>query len=251
MDTMSKKVYVIGCGVFKNDLKRLAGQYGINAEFEFLDSHLHEDSQNLRNMLQSSINTAGEKDGYERIILGYGVCGKGTDGLKADNVPLVIPQAQDCIAMLLGSDEEYRRQFEKCPGTYYISPGWFDEKDSAMVNIQKYKMFGPCQDNADLIEKYGKDNAEYLAEFFGSWYKNYSRAVFIDNGTDNAKKYEKDAQDFAEKYGWKYERIKADYGLMKKLLLATKSDNDVLIVRAGEKIVFDPSTGKMVANRYK
>ncbi len=245
MNTKNEHIYVISCGVFENDLQKVTKQLGCKIKFEFLDSHLHENPQNLKNVLQTSIDEASKQGKYERIILGYGVCGKGTDGLIAKNVPIAIPQIQDCIAMLLGSDAEYRKQFEKCPGTYYISPGWFDEKDSAMMNMQKYKMFGPCQDEKELIEKYGKDNAKYLTEFFNSWSDNYSRAVFIDNASDDAKKYEKDAKKFAAERGWKYERIKANYELMKKLLVTTKSDNEILIVAPKEKIVFEPSTGKL------
>lgn len=62
-------------------------------------------------------------------MIGYGLCGRGTVGVVARDVPLAIPRVHDCIALFLGSDARHREQFAKHPGTYYVSAGWVEEKD--------------------------------------------------------------------------------------------------------------------------
>ena len=44
---------------------------------------------------------------------------------------LVIPRVHDCIALFLGSDAAYRREFARYPGTYYVSAGWVEGKSQA------------------------------------------------------------------------------------------------------------------------
>ena len=41
-------------------------------------------------------------------------------------LPLVIPRAHDCIALLMGSRERYRKYFEDNPGVYFRSTGWLE-----------------------------------------------------------------------------------------------------------------------------
>ncbi|MCD4830690.1 MAG: DUF1638 domain-containing protein [Anaerohalosphaeraceae bacterium] len=240
-----KKVYVIGCGIFETDLRAAAARLAINAQLEFLPSRLHEDPKNLRTNIQTAIDRADKKNCYDRIVLGYGICGKGTDGIIAANAPLIIPQVHDCIAILLGSNEEYQKQFSTCPGTYYISTNWHNEDDNPMLGSQKFKVFEGSDDKDAMIEKFGHDNADYVIDFLGRWQENYKRAVFIDNGSDNSDKTAEYTKNLAEQNNWTYERIPASSRLFEKMLTAEKSDDEILLVPPGGKITFNENSGKL------
>ena len=70
----------------------------------------HNDPPDLRGRLQNSID-ATSKEGYDAVVMAYGLCGQSTEGLIARGIPLVIPRAHDCITLFLGSRERYKDQF--------------------------------------------------------------------------------------------------------------------------------------------
>jgi N-methylhydantoinase A/oxoprolinase/acetone carboxylase beta subunit len=238
----NEKIYVIACGVLSADLQRAAEKAEIRADFEFLESGLHENPAGLRRQIQQVIDRISSS-GCSRIVIGYGICGLGTAGLLAKSVPLVIPQVHDCIAIFLGSDEAYRKQFKKCPGTYYFTAGWFEK--NVEPDGQKFQIgFNPAQ---KCDASYSTQDAKIINDFFSSWRKNYTRAVFIDTAVSRAEGIEEYARNTAEKFGWKYEKIAGSTKLLEKMLTAEKSDDEVLFVPAGFGTIFDVSAGRLEA----
>jgi len=63
-------------------------------------------------------------DGFHAITIGYGLCGRGVAGIRARNLPLIIPRIHDCIAGFLGSHQRYMKEFSKTPGTYWFTRGF-------------------------------------------------------------------------------------------------------------------------------
>jgi N-methylhydantoinase A/oxoprolinase/acetone carboxylase beta subunit len=241
-------ICVIGCGVLAIDIKKIAEELDLDVEYEFLSGGLHEKPGHLRQQLQEAIDRASEKNRFKKIAIGYGICGQGTVGIKARNIPIVLPKVHDCIALFLGSDRAYREQFHKYPGTYYISAGWFNEKVEPFSQKK-----GPGLDWEDhpefqkLVIKYGMDNARAVAEFFNSWKRNYHRAVFINTGMGQKKKYAEYTRSMAEKFQWKYEEITGSTSLLEKILTSTKSSDEILIVPPEHGTVFDALSGKLKA----
>ena len=67
-----------------------------------------------------------EAEQYDAIVLGYGLCGNGLAGLRPRSIPLVMPRAHDCIALLMGSRSRLRTYFARTPGVYFRSSGWIE-----------------------------------------------------------------------------------------------------------------------------
>jgi len=234
----SKKPYIIACGVLKLDLQKAAQKLGIEADFKFLESALHDTPEKLKSELQQAVNAVSPEQ-YGRIILGYGICGQGTDDITAGKLPLVVPQIHDCISLFLGSAAMYEEQFEKCPGTYYFTAGWL-EKGSGPDDLRRWLAKSWPGHTEQEITK-------FIEEFFSGWQKNYSRAVFIETGEDKDDECRKLALTTAEKYGWKYEELAGSTKFFEKLLIAEKTDDEILLVPAGFKIVFNAVRGKLEA----
>ena len=121
------RIKLLGCGVFEPELEALIPRSPHQIDFEPLEAGLHESPNELRGRVQAAIDRAAS-EGFDAVALAYGLCGRGTSGLIARGVTLVIPRVHDCLTLFLGSREEYRRQFREHPGTYYITPGWFSRK---------------------------------------------------------------------------------------------------------------------------
>lgn len=240
-DLPGQQIHVIACGVLAADISHLTKHLGIPCSMEFLPGGLHARPKELRNQLQQRIDQASAEFRGERIVVGYGVCGLGTVGLHARNVPLAIPRVNDCIALFLGSNAAYREQFGRYPGTYYVSAGWVDENAHPQTSSEHPIQCGPeCFTLQQLVRKYGEDNAEAIRDFLNSWQRNYQRAAYIDTGVTNRRGYAELARAMAEQFGWKYEELAGTHNLLTELITARHSTERVLCVPPHHVTAHDP-----------
>ncbi len=241
----SNSIHLIACGVLAPDMKRIAAELKISLTMNFLPGGLHDRPDELRTRLQDAIDAAAEDKNCERIVIGYGICGRGTVGIKAPpRIPLVLPRVHDCIALFMGSDRKYQKEFAAYPGTFYLSTGWYREKGSPRKHKDRQIWIGSeslgCR---ELKEKYGEESGSRIIEFFDSWHRNYQRAAFIDTGTDSSLKFEEQAKEMAQQHNWKYERIQGDLTLMSKLMTQLHSDEEILVVPPGHFTIYSPLKG--------
>lgn len=242
MDLTHSLIHVIACGVLSTDLRHVTSELKLPVSVEYLPGGLHARPDDLRKRLQERIDRVSETFRGERIVLGYGVCGLGAVGLQARQVPLVIPRVNDCIALFLGSDDAYRQQFARYPGTYYVSAGWIEEKAQPQACSDSPIQCGPeCFTYRQLVERYGVENAEAIREFLNSWQRNYQRAAYVDTGARGPREnYARLAQAMANEFGWKYEQLAGSHDLLRTMLTARDSTDAVLLVPPHHVTVHDP-----------
>ncbi len=226
----------LGCDALARIVYLCAAQCSHIVDVELFQLGLHNDASDLRARLQEKIDaTTGL--GYDAIVLAYGLCGQATAGLRARDIPLVIPRAHDCITLFLGDRARYKDQFENHPGTYWYTLDYIERKESDGTTLS----LGSGLDtdiNAvydEYVEKYGVDNADYLMEVMGAWQSHYQRAVFIDMGVGDGAAVEAVAQGEAARRGWVYERVTGDLVLIRRLL-AGDWETDFLILEPGQQI---------------
>ncbi len=242
-------IYCIACGVFRNNLERLSSSLPDGVEIRYLEGGLHTNPGVLRKELQLAIDQVPRE--YERIILLYGTCGKGVVGVSSSHCEILIPRVHDCISLFLGGTEEYRKQFSHKPGTYYISAGWYEEQvqpKGKKSNAEFPKEYVDTTDPGELLKRYGQENTGEIREFFNSWKKNYTRAVYIHTGERNSDKYESYARNMAEKLGWEYTRLEGSDNLIRKCFEPRPEGDDIVIIPKGRKIIFDPVTSSVAAD---
>ena len=112
---------VIACRVLQDVLERLLPE-DLASQVTFMDYGLHRVPDKMTCTLQAAL------DGVQvpsLVVLGYGLCGNGLDGLRAGPHTLLAPRPDDCIATrsVLGSRRAYAREFQAVPGTYYLTKG--------------------------------------------------------------------------------------------------------------------------------
>ena len=226
----------VGCDALARVIYLCAAKSPHMVDLALFRLGLHEQPSDLRARLQREIDaTVGQ--GYDAVVLAYGLCGQATAGLVARDAPLVIPRAHDCITIFLGERRRYQEQFDSCPGTYWYALDYVERKDSSGAVLS----LGSGVD-ADLpgvyeeyVEKYGEDNADYLMEVMGAWKSHYERAAFIDMGVGDGTAVEQQARDEATRRGWTFERFEGDVVLIRQLL-AGDWDKDFLVLQPGQQI---------------
>jgi len=246
--TKDRKPYIIACAVLALDIKAVAEKLGTDIGVRYLEGGLHDRPHLLREKLQAAIDDISAAGRCNHIMIGYGVCGRGTVGIQSRGIPLAIPKVHDCMALFLGGDREYRDQFKKYPGTYYISAGWYEEKTEPFSQQKKTVFLGDQKLSYDeLVDKYGEIAAQETYRFLSTWKKNYQRAAFIETGAKPSPRYEKYAREMAREYGWQYEKIPGDHALIEKLLSARQTTDEILVVPPHHVIQFDSLESKLSA----
>lgn len=239
------KLYAIACEAVARECYRAAAFSKHAVTISIKDFGLHNEPDNLRAAIQEEIDNASAAGKYEYIILGYGLCSRGTAELVARNVPLVIPRAHDCITVFLGSKERYQEEFSGHPGTYYYSAGWVERKEGE-VDQGGFTIVKDSQRAAryqEYVEKYGEDNAEFLMDQENHWLDHYNRAAFIDMGFGDMDFYRGFTQQVAQEHGWSYEELTGDMRLADLLFAGDWNAEEFLIVMPGQRTIEDVTSG--------
>ena len=230
----------IGCEVLARPLYFAASKSPHIVDVELLRRGLHDVPVDLRARLQEMI-LASDPATYDAVLLGYALCGQATAGLRAGDLPLVVPRAHDCITLFLGDRERYTREFTEDPGTYWYSQDYLERQDAPGSALTGLGIGGGTEDEmkatyAEYVARYGEDNADYLMEALGGWRSHYDRAAFIDMGVADGAHVEARARDDADRRGWRFEKLAGDVVLIRRLLEGDW-DRDFLVVQPGERVV--------------
>ncbi|MHC4687605.1 MAG: DUF1638 domain-containing protein, partial [Planctomycetota bacterium] len=153
-------VVIIACRVLQSMLEKLLPER-LADRTVFMDYGLHRVPANMTRELQDTMDAIKDPS---LVVLGYGLCGNGLDGIVAGKHRLLIPKVDDCIAILLGSRQAYIREFTAVPGTYYLSKGWLESGSHPLKEYEEY------------AQKYGAEEAAWIMD---QQYRNYERLVLV------------------------------------------------------------------------
>jgi hypothetical protein len=171
---------------------------------------------------------------YDAILMGYALCGNGLAGLVARHLPLVLPRAHDCIALLMGSRHRYQEYFDSNPGVYFRSTGWL-ERGQNLVPLARAKV-GVGNTLEEFIEKYGEDDGQFLFEELNRYQTHYQKLTYIETGLEPDSSFEERARQEAARKGWAFEKLEGSLTLFQKLVRGDWDPADFLYVEAGQQV---------------
>jgi len=241
----ARRFKFIGCEIIYREACFLAATGPHQVDVEFLLKGLHDlPRQDMLAKLQASVDAVDPRAGYEAILLGYARCNDGLVNLKARSIPLVIPKAHDCITFFFGSRAAYQDYFDRHPGTYFMTTGWSERNKFGENGYSKpaYGMdgvmarLGLTESYEVMVEKYGRENADYIIESLGGWQKSYSRSLYLEMGACDEKPFIEYARYRAREQAWEFEVRKGSWTLLEKLFFGQWNE-DFLVVPPGGKIV--------------
>lgn len=211
MQDTKPRTAIITCRVLEIEIEHFAQGLPHIVGIAKLPQGLHNDPPRLKRELQAVIEEVESGLQPEAIVLGYGLCSRGTEGVSAQNAKLVIPRAHDCITLLLGSKERYAEYVKKTPGTYWYSPGW--NKHHVAPGERRYLTL-----LKQYQEQFGEDNAQFLMEVEQHWFHSYDRATFVDLGVSDVEADLRYTRECADWLKWSFDHQKGDPALVKDLL---------------------------------
>jgi hypothetical protein len=231
------RLKAIVCQVFTRELKLAVSRSEHDVDVEILPIGTHELGNAMRPRLQARIDAADDQ-GFDAIVLGFALCGRGTEGIRAGKTPVVLPRGHDCIDILMGGQSKSLAYFETHPGVYYRSPGWveFLEASSAMQPASMQNVFGDRRPVEELIAKYGEKNGRYLYEQFGNGGTAKETVTFISTGVPDEERFRKEAREAAAAEGRIFEECKGSTAVLERLVSGTWSPEEFLIIPPGSSV---------------
>lgn len=220
---------VITCSVLEGEVAHFAEGLQHIVRIDLMPQGLHNEPDRLRRDLQAAIDKVENETDAEAIVLGYGLCSRGTEGVRTARARLVIARAHDCITVLLGSRDRYSDYVRQAPGTYWYSPGW--NKHHLPPGEERHRLL-----RDEYVEKYGEDNAEFLMETEQHWFSTYDRATYVDLGPGATEEDVAFTRQCANWLGWTFDRQRGDPALLKALLNCEWDDERFLVLEPGQTL---------------
>ncbi len=245
------RIHIIACRIFERELSYLAATSENQVDLTWVGRGLHNTPEKLCARLIGAVDElyrqmeTGELEHTpDAIVLGYGLCSKAVVGIRCRDIPIVIPRTDDCIALFMGSEERYLKEFAEAKGAYWLNSGWLEQSgrlfDSDDFKRRRWLAYA---------ERFGEDNADYLIEIESSWEKNYSTLGYIHSDVHDSPDHLRRASEEAGQKGWQLRELDGDLRLLRMMTDGTWNDDEFLILKPGETVAADYSGRKLRAVR--
>lgn len=238
------RLKLIACKIITRETAYLIANSNNNIDVTYLRKMFHNEPDKLRKAVQEEIDLVESgndphtndnlesDDEFDAILIGYGLCSNGIQGLKSSKYPLVIPRAHDCITFFLGSKERYKDYFAAHAGTYWYTQSWLE--NSATMSEKYFNKL-----RKKYVDKgFDEDAIEYLMDFETSWIKEYNNAAFISVPEVVPKSGDEYYKDMVKKsaalFGWGYEEITGDISLLKDFVEGNWHEDAFIIIPPGQ-----------------
>jgi hypothetical protein len=199
------RIGVVACTVMKRELDRLLQNMPEVTEIIYLEVALHCYPQKMKEAIKEQI--ASIKDKIDVLFLGYGYC-QSLKGIEDElDIPVVMPQMDDCIQILL-TPQKYASEIRKEVGTWFITPGWAEAGAEMVIK----------ETHADRVVKYGKDPLEIAKRLF----VHYKRGLFIDTGVGDNEYFIEKANEFCKIFNLTLDRTDGTATILEQALETAK-----------------------------
>lgn len=170
---------IIACKTIEKELLAAMTQVGCQYPVLWLESGLHNWPDKLRGRIQELLDDCRDAD---TVLLAMSLCGNAVVGLKTGDFSLIVPRCDDCITLLLGSQQ--RRS--ALPGTYFLTQGWLDGERNLWAEYQM------------ALSKYGEKRGKRI---FSTMLAHYHHLALLDTGCFHRQALEPVVQDMARELG--------------------------------------------------
>ena len=187
----------ICCKMIEKEFKKAYADIGSKNTVYWLDAGLHSNPVHLHTSLQNTLDSLPED--VDRVIMAYGLCGKAAIGLKTRNFDMIMPKTDDCIALLLGSNDEKKNN----KSTIFVTDTWISGERS-MLNEYNY-----------LLNRYGQQKGDRI---FKRQFMHYTTLGVLDTGCYNIDDVIAETKEFSDMLSLSTKVIPTTYNYLESLI---------------------------------
>ncbi len=210
------KQILIACGMLEDEINALYRELDCKIPVIWVERGFHNSPGSLKEKLQELID---QNQDCDEILLSFGLCGNGTEGLLSRKTTLVMPKFDDCIQMLLCDGNRSCRSFTE-PGSIYLTRGWTLDSEAILSQYETY------------IETYGEESAEAILEMM---YGHYEAVTVIDTGYSELSSVMEYAEKAAELLELSTRTVKGFVCILRQLLTGCWEEN-FIVKKPGEPV---------------
>ena len=132
------KTAILACRTIRDELELAQKRTDKKYDTFWVESNLHNWPDKLNKNIQQELD---KLDSYDRILLGFCVCGNSVLGLQSRGFELIMPKTDDCISLLIGS---MKQKMELVQGHHslFLTEGWLRHEaniwDEYEYTLKKY-----------------------------------------------------------------------------------------------------------------
>ena len=201
------KTHIISCETIKQEVEKAMLQTGCEYPVSWIESGLHNVPDKLRGKLQETLDCLDAG----RVLLVMGYCGNSVLGLETRNFELIIPRADDCITLMLGSLDA-RKKHDR---TYFLTKGWLEGERNI---YEEYKY---------TVAKYGLEQGK---EIMNMMLEHYEYLGIINTGVGGFDELCEQAKKIADDLGLSIKTIEATDMWINKALTGPWEDGEFHII---------------------
>jgi hypothetical protein len=207
---------IVACHTLTDELNLAIRTTGVGYPVFWIDSKLHIKPEKLREEVQATLLKISN---VSTILLAFGYCGNGLAGIKSETARLILPRVEDCISILLGSQER-RSKLSRDSASYFLTKGWI-ESENNITDEWNYS-----------VKRFGEERG---ARIMRAMLKNYRHLTLIDTEAYDVMLYKEKTEELAAKLGLTHQVVKGSRRLFQKLLVGPW-DEEFVIAEPGEAI---------------
>jgi hypothetical protein len=214
------KTNIVACETIRGELTAALHRLGLDCPVTWLEGRLHDSPARLRARLAEDL---AEADGQcERLLLTLGYCGGGVSELKTGGYTTVLPLADDCLSLLLGSMAA--RKASALVPTYYVTAGWLSYENNMIYDYER------------LAAKEGQATADRITRMV---LKNYRRFGLVNTGVYDLERVAERVGPLAERLGLSVESLPGDASWLDRLLQGPHETGDFLVLPPRTELDFE------------
>jgi hypothetical protein len=198
---LAVSVGIICCRVLKREIHAVVNNVPEVTHVDVAEWGLHLQPDLLLETLSRRIRNVQHH--VDAIMLGYGRC-QALDRLPDDFVvPVVYPEGEDCIGVLLGQ-ERYDQELKQTPGTWFLTPGWTElGMEFIFKELQVQRLAEKGHDPIEIAHRMLTD---------------FSRALFINMKLNGCEGLKQAALSITAEFGWRLEEVNGSLYQLRKTL---------------------------------
>jgi hypothetical protein len=201
---------ILACETVKDELNNAMRLENITDEVYWIKSGLHNYPNQLRNEIQSTLDSLTD---CNRVITTFGLCGNALIGVKTHDFEMIVPKVDDCISLFFGSVAARLKNAES-HGTYFLTKGWLGGERTLWAEYQY------------SVEKYGDETADSIMSMMLA---NYKRLGILDTKSYDIDSILPETKKIAQKLGLLHEIIPVSVDYIRQLLKGPWDNNRFLI----------------------
>ena len=213
------KTMLAACKTVEDEVKAAMDRLELDYPVIWLEGGLHDNIDRLRARMREVLAEAEGR--CERLLVSLGYCGGGVSGLTTGRYTTVLPLADDCLSLFLGSMSA-RREAAQVP-TYYLTAGWLRHENSVVANHDR------------MEAQYGPAKAVRMSNLM---LKHYRRFGLVDTGVYDLEAVAGLVAPLAEKLGLGVEELPGDGSWLERLLTGPHESEDFLVIPPGGELGF-------------